>query len=121
MALFKKPPGQDLLRWMNTIPNDGLIMFRNFGNQPRLIVTNPKTIGEVLVQKSYDFVKPSPLRNFLRRILGDGLVIVEGDEHRFQRKHIMPVFSFRNIKELYPMMWKKSVALTYGIEEELKY
>jgi cytochrome P450 len=105
---------------MTTIPNDGLIMFRAFGNQPRLILTNPKTLGEVLVQKSYDFYKPAPLRNFLRRILGDGLIIVEGDEHRFQRKHIMPVFSFRHIKELYPMMWRKSVALTHGIEAEIE-
>jgi cytochrome P450 len=120
LSLFKKPPGVDLLHWMKTIPNDGLIMFRAFGNQPRLILTNPKTLGEVLVHKSYDFYKPRPLRNFLRRILGDGLIIVEGDEHRFQRKHIMPVFSFRHIKDLYPMMWKKSVALCEGIEEEIK-
>jgi cytochrome P450 len=119
MSLFKKPPGQDFLLWMQEIPNDGIIMFRAFGYQPRLVLTNPKTLGEVLVQKSYDFYKPRPLRTFLRRILGDGLIIVEGDEHRFQRKHIMPVFSFRHIKDLYPMMWKKSVALTHGVAEEL--
>jgi cytochrome P450 len=31
----------------------------------------------------------------------------------------MPVFSFRHIKELYPMMWQKAVALTQGIDAEL--
>jgi cytochrome P450 len=105
---------------MIEIPNDGLLMFRGFGHQPRLILTNPKALGEVLVQKPYDYKKPAPLRAFLRRILGNGLIIVEGEEHKFQRKHIMPVFSFRHIKELYPMMWKKGVALTQGVEAEIR-
>jgi cytochrome P450 len=105
---------------MTDIPNDGILMFRGFGHQPRLVVTNPKALGEVLVQRTYDFKKPAPVRAFLRRILGNGLIIVEGDEHKFQRKHIMPVFSFRHIKELYPMMWKKAVALTQGIESEIR-
>jgi cytochrome P450 len=118
--MFAKPPAQDFLRWVTEIPNDGLIHFRGFGNQDKLILTNAKALGEVLVQKSYDFEKPSKLRNFLRQVLGDGLIIVEGDEHKFQRKHIMPVFAFRHIKELYPMMWKKSVALTQGIAIEIE-
>ena len=76
-------------------------------------------LGEILVTRSYDFAKPNELRDFLRRVLGDGLVVVEGDEHKFQRKHIMPVFSFRHIKNLYPMMWEKAVELTKAIEAEI--
>lgn len=117
--MFKKPPAVDFLRWVTDIPNEGLIYFRGFGYQDRLLLTNPKTISEVLVQKSYDFEKPKKLRNFLRLVLGDGLIIVEGDEHRFQRKHIMPVFQFRHIKELYPMMWKKAVVMAQGVNMEI--
>ncbi|KAF2672119.1 putative P450 monooxygenase [Microthyrium microscopicum] len=119
LSLFKRPPGNDFLKWMNEIPNDGVLMFNGFGNQPRIVLTNPRALSEVLVTKTYDFKKPKPLRTFLRRILGDGLIIVEGEEHKFQRKHVMPVFSFRHIKELYPMIWKKAVALTQGIEAEM--
>jgi cytochrome P450 len=97
-----------------------LIYFRGFGYQDRLLLTNPKSISEVLVQRSYDFEKPGKLRNFLRLVLGDGLIIVEGDEHRFQRKHIMPVFQFRHIKELYPMMWRKAVAMTEVVNAEVR-
>lgn len=104
---------------MTEIPNDGLLMFRGFGYEPRLILTNPRAMSEVLVQQSYNFKKPKPVRNFLRRILGNGLIIVEGDEHRFQRKNILPVFSFRHIKDLYPMMWKKAVQLTQGVQAEI--
>jgi len=119
LSTFKKPPGEDFLKWVTEVPNDGLIHFRGLFYQDRLLLTNPLTLGEVLVQKSYDFEKPIKVRNFLRRILGNGLIIVEGDEHRFQRKHIMPVFSFRHIKELYPMMWKKAIALTQGVAAEV--
>jgi cytochrome P450 len=104
---------------MKEIPNDGIIMFRAFGHQSRLLITNPKALGEVLVQKPYDYKKPAPVRAFLRSVLGNGLIVVEGDEHKFQRKHIMPVFSFRNIRTLYPMMWKKAVALTDVIEADI--
>lgn len=77
----------------------------------RLIPTSPKALGELLVSKNYDFVKPAPAKNLLRLVLGDGLVVVEGDVHKFQRKNINPTFSFRHIKDLYPVMWAKSVEM----------
>jgi cytochrome P450 len=105
---------------MKNIPNDGMIAFRGFAYNHSIILTDAKTISEVLVHKPYDFVKPRAARDSLRRILGDGLVVVEGDAHKFQRKNILPVFSFRHIKDLYPMMWKKAVALTQRITLELR-
>ncbi|KAF1982572.1 putative P450 monooxygenase [Aulographum hederae CBS 113979] len=119
LAQYSKPAGQDFSKWVDTTPNDGIIYFRGLMNTDRLLVTSPKAIGELLVTRSYDFEKPAVLRNFLRKILGDGLIIVEGDMHKFQRKHIMPVFSFRHIKELYPMMWKKAISLTEGVMAEM--
>ena len=44
----------------------------------------------------------------LSRILGVGVLVAEGDEHRFQRKKLMPAFAFRHIKDLYPVFWAKS-------------
>lgn len=110
----------DFLKWVTEIPNDGLIYFRAFFYQDRLLLTSPEALAEVLVKKSYDFEKPLVTRNFLRQVLGDGLIIVEGDEHKFQRKHIMPVFQFRHIKDLYPMMFAKAVQLTQGVEFEVR-
>jgi cytochrome P450 len=40
---------------------------------------------------------------------------VEGDVHKFQRKHIQPSFSFRHVKELYPLFWSKSVEVVEKI------
>lgn len=64
---------------------------------PRLLPTNPKTLGEVLVQKNYDFVKPPRFRESLGRLLGVGILLAEGDEHKRQRKALMPAFAFRYV------------------------
>ncbi|KAI9688043.1 MAG: hypothetical protein M1822_001548 [Bathelium mastoideum] len=117
--MFNKPPGREFLKMMTDVPNEGLIHFRGFFYRDRLLLTDPKALAEVLVTKTYDYEKPSRVRNFLRNVLGDGLIIVEGDEHRFQRKHIMPVFSFRHIKDLYPSFWSKAIALTQGLAAEI--
>jgi hypothetical protein len=69
-------------RWINTIPNDGLIRYRFLFNQERIFLTSPKALSEVLVQKSYDFIKPPTFRKGLGQILGVGVILAEGDEHK---------------------------------------
>lgn len=46
------------------------------------MITTPQAVGQVLTQNSYDFVKPTMLRNGLGRVLGVGLILAEGDEHK---------------------------------------
>lgn len=116
--LVKDPPGRPHREWIETIPNDGLIRYSMWG-QERLLLTTPKALGEVLVTKNYDFVKPKQLRNGLGRILGVGILLAEGDEHKIQRKNLMPAFAFRHIKDLYPVFWSKAKEMTDGISESI--
>jgi hypothetical protein len=51
-------------------------------NESRVLITSPKALGEVLVQRSYDFVKPARVRVGLGRLLGVGVLLAEGDEHK---------------------------------------
>ncbi|KAF6523027.1 hypothetical protein HZS61_014555 [Fusarium oxysporum f. sp. conglutinans] len=88
--------------------------------EKRLVVTSPEGLKEVLGQNSYDYVKPHLLRAMVGKILGYGLLLSEGDVHKMQRKNLMPAFSFRHIKELYPVFWSKAQELVHGIEKELK-
>lgn len=84
-------------------------------NRERLFVTSPEAIKELLVTKSYNFVK-NDLPTFLfRTLLGNGLLIAEGDEHKRQRKGLMPAFSFRHVKDLYPIFWAKGRQVTNAI------
>lgn len=64
------------------MPNDGVIYYRWLFNEPRVLVTSTKALAEVLVQKPYEFVKPESIRVGLARLLGVGILLAEGDEHK---------------------------------------
>lgn len=51
-------------------------------NMERVLLTSPKALGEVLTTKSYNFVKPSSFKANLERVVGLGLVLAEGAEHK---------------------------------------
>ena len=81
---------------METIPNEGLLRFRDLFNREGLIVTTPMMLKAVLNDNAYDYIKQPSTVDALRPVLGDGLVLVEGDVHRFQRKRkIMPASCIR--------------------------
>ncbi|RFU35065.1 hypothetical protein B7463_g1297, partial [Scytalidium lignicola] len=89
------------------------------GNQERLLVTSPEALKEILVSKTAHFVKPQSVKHRLSRVTGNGLLIVEGEEHKAQRKSLMPAFSFRHIKDLYPIFWSKARELVICLEKEV--
>ncbi|KIW89822.1 uncharacterized protein Z519_09251 [Cladophialophora bantiana CBS 173.52] len=118
LSQFRLPRGGDYRKFTQEVPNDGLIRLKGFLNVDQLLVTSPKALAEILVTRSYEFPKPEKDRVFLRRLIGDGLVAAEGDQHKHQRKHSMPSFAFRQIKLLYPLFWEKSVKMTKVIDAE---
>ncbi|CAD0027174.1 unnamed protein product [Aureobasidium pullulans] len=100
-TIMAQPSGHPMREWIDAIPNDGLIRYTNWFNSER-------TLAEVLSSKNYEFIKPAHFLDIIGRILGIGLLFAEGDEHRTQRKNLMPAFSYRHIKDLYPVFWSKS-------------
>jgi cytochrome P450 len=114
-----EPSGIPQRRWASEIPNDGLIRYLHLWNKERVLVTSPKALAEVLTTKSYEFVKPALLAQGIGRILGIGLLLAEGDDHKMQRKNLSPAFHFRHIKELYPIFWAKSKEMVHAIQKDL--
>lgn len=104
--ILKEPSGVPMQNWLRNVPNNGLIRY-SFAFRQRVLVTTPSALSEVLVTKSYDFIKPQSVRNGLGRILGIGILLAEGEEHKTQRKNLMPAFAFRHVKNIYPIFWKK--------------
>jgi cytochrome P450 len=96
-----------------------MVALRGFGSTS-LLLTEPGLISTVLVDQRQDYMKPPTLRKFLRVIIGDGLVLAEGEEHKFLRKNTQPAFSPRHIKDLYPMMWGKAQVLTDALAKNIK-
>ncbi|KAG7292359.1 hypothetical protein NEMBOFW57_002394 [Staphylotrichum longicolle] len=108
-----------MMEWINSIPNNGLIRYLGPFNQERVMLTSPKALSEVLVLKNYDFIKPAAIRYSLGRILGVGILLAEGDEHKMQRKNLLPAFAFRHIKDLYSVFWAKSRDGVEAMKEQI--
>ena len=56
-----------------------------------LLIFHPDTIEELLVTRNRDFIK-SPGVRMLRPLLGDGLLLSEGDTWLRQRRLMQPAF-----------------------------
>lgn len=108
------------MHWIRTIPNDGLIHFRDHLNRSYLLATSHQALLDVMSTNTYDFEKPWLIRNFLARIIGFGLILSEGGAHRKQRKALTPAFNIKNIRALYPLMWEKTGILLTELEKEIK-
>lgn len=117
LLVTKRPSGDLFLDLAQEYPGEELINLT--ATRGQVLVTNPKLFADLLVHKAYDFAKPRKIRNFLRHVLGDGLIIVEGDQHKFLRKNTMPAFHFRHIKELYPMMMTKANLMVKEMKTDL--
>ncbi|GKT82939.1 LOW QUALITY PROTEIN: cytochrome P450 [Colletotrichum tofieldiae] len=115
--IMREPTGVPMIEWINTIPHEGIIRYRGLFNQERLLITSPKALAEVLVTHNYDFRKPGAVRSSIGRILGIGVLLAEGDEHKVQRKNLMPAFAFRHVKDLYPLFWSKACEGVQAITE----
>ncbi|KAI1334015.1 cytochrome P450 [Xylariaceae sp. FL0016] len=117
--IAKEPTGVPMREWVSTVPNDGIMRYLGLFNSERLLITGPKALSEVLVTQNYDFQKPHALRFNIGRILGVGVLLAEGEEHKIQRKNLMPAFAFRHIKDLYPVFWGKSREVVQAMTKDI--
>lgn len=109
--LLLEPDPQQVATWTTTIENEGLIRYYGILNQERILVTSPQGVRDILTTQAYSFRKPEATTTILRSILGDGLVTAEGKAHKAQRKLLQPVFNVRQVKDMYPLFWKKTTEL----------
>src|SRR5215468_8341722 len=68
----------------------------SLGHIPLYIVTCGDLAHEVLVEHAASFQKSSGIQ-FLRPLLGDGLLTAEGEPHRQHRKLLAPAFTPRRL------------------------
>ncbi|KAI1811461.1 cytochrome P450 [Poronia punctata] len=118
-TILAKPNGIPMREWASTVPNDGIMRYRGLLNGERVLVLGPKALSEVLVTKNYHFEKPQMMRHTLGRILGVGILLAEGDEHKLQRKNLMPAFAFRHVKDLYPVFWSKTREVVQAMTKDI--
>ncbi|KAF2819719.1 cytochrome P450 [Ophiobolus disseminans] len=103
--------GEAELRWLEKIPNNGMLRCRGLLNVERIIVTSPTALAKIATD-TFIFVKPNILRLLAGRVLGLGLVLVNRDVHKQQRKLFLPPFAPKHIHDLTPTFWRKSREVT---------
>ncbi|KAI1344556.1 cytochrome P450 4A12A [Xylariaceae sp. FL0016] len=108
---FSGMNGAEAAQWSKEIENEGVIRYLGIMNSERLVFTTVEACVEVL-QRANDFVQPQLLANIAARIIGPGLVLINGEEHKRQRRLLLPSFSMRQIRDLYPVFWGKAVEIT---------
>ena len=111
---FRLPPGpkglpvvgnslqfsRDPLRFMReTQKTYGRIATMYIGKQPLVLFFRPEHVRYVLTENQKNFVKPNRGGGAnLRYILGDGLLTIDGEYHRQQRRLVQPAFHKRRVE-----------------------
>ncbi|KAI0040330.1 cytochrome P450 monooxygenase [Auriscalpium vulgare] len=79
-------------------------------NSDRLFMLDPRAVGHVLSHVQ-DYQKPEQLRYNLGQLMGHGLLFVEGDQHKQQRRIMSPAFGPTQVRALTPIFVDKSLQL----------
>jgi cytochrome P450 len=86
------------------------IQFKAVLRDTRAMTTDLKANNYVLFN-SYDYQKPRFFSHTLREVFGNGLLVVEGDVHKHQRKILNPAFGPQQIRELTEIFITKALEL----------
>ncbi|KAF9031343.1 cytochrome P450 [Hymenopellis radicata] len=86
------------------------LTYKGFLCRSRLMTADTKAINHIL-NNAYDYPKPDITRFGLGRIVGQGILVVEGNQHKHQRKIMNPAFANSHIRELTEIFLEKSAQL----------
>jgi cytochrome P450 len=117
--LLLEPSPEQLSRWALDIPNNGLISYRGIFNTKRVLVTTTKGVQEIFNLRPYEFPKPSFVKTLLRGVIGEGLVVADGEQHKSQKKALQPAFKTSRIKNLRPLFELKALDLVNTIRSDI--
>ncbi|KZP28257.1 cytochrome P450 [Athelia psychrophila] len=84
--------------------------YHAFLNVTRLFTLDPRALAHIL-QHDAIYEKPEPVRWALSRTLGQGVLFVEGEQHKVQRRIMNPAFGPVQVRELTEIFMEKACQL----------
>ncbi|OAP60605.1 hypothetical protein AYL99_05607 [Fonsecaea erecta] len=114
-----EPSPEDLERFMDETPNDGLIRYFGVFHGERLIITKSHGTKEMMLLQSYNYDKIPIATKLIGQLTGLGLVVAGQDEHKRQRKSLQPAFKYKYIKNLFPRFWTHTKQLVATLGKEI--
>ncbi|KAI0822361.1 cytochrome P450 [Trametes gibbosa] len=86
------------------------ILYKGFLNDDRLFTLDTRALNHILTH-SLDYQKPEVSRRNLAKVLGEGVLFTEGEQHRRQRRIMNPAFGPTQIRDLTEIFVQKSIEL----------
>jgi cytochrome P450 len=115
--------------YLNLHQTYGDIVYTKIGPFHDYVFYHPEQVREVLVSKAKSFLKFSRVRKILARVVGDGLIVSEGDKWLRQRRLVQPAFHAKRFAHYAAVMvertrrfverWLKDVAAAGACEVEI--
>ncbi|KAI5917073.1 cytochrome P450 4A12A [Camillea tinctor] len=113
---FSGMNGAKVVQWGKEIKHNGVFRYLGILNSERLVFTSVQGCVEVL-QRADDFIQPIIFTHLISRLVGPGIVLINGEEHKRQRKLLLPSFSMKQIRDLNPIFWGKAAEITQKFTE----
>ncbi|KAM7194494.1 putative cytochrome P450 E-class, group I [Rhypophila sp. PSN 637] len=92
--------------------------FFPFGAE-RLSIADDEALKHMTIKNPYNYPKPVRAKLWMVRILGEGVLLAEGQDHIMQRKALTAGFSIQSIRALTPIFWEKSLLMAKIWREEM--
>jgi cytochrome P450 len=81
-----------------------------FGRLSVVLVNAPELIPEVLIEHADDYQKGPILRVSAKPLLGEGILVSEGEQHRERRKLVAPAFAHQRVSKYAAVMQQHALA-----------
>ncbi|EPQ55440.1 cytochrome P450 [Gloeophyllum trabeum ATCC 11539] len=103
--LANSPIGQVHYKWQDEFGS--VIRYKGFLGKDMLMISDLKALQYILNTAAYKFDRPEAVRQALLTQDGPDLVWSEGEQHKRQRKVMLPAFGGPEAKALYPVFKSK--------------
>ncbi|KAF5022630.1 hypothetical protein F66182_5306 [Fusarium sp. NRRL 66182] len=96
------------VKWMKQWPDAPFIRYLAFGNEEIIVANSIEAHRQIQQTQCYSFVKPTRFRKVIQEFAGNGILVLEGSEHRAHRRMLANPLSVPNIRKLQPIFEDKS-------------
>lgn len=83
--VLQEPTYEKLVKWINEVPNDGLIRYHGIFNAERVLVTTPQGCKDVLQTQGYNFIKLPWALQVMGQLAPQGILVAPPVKHRVWR------------------------------------
>ncbi|EIN09989.1 cytochrome P450 [Punctularia strigosozonata HHB-11173 SS5] len=96
-----------------------VLKFKNFLNSDQLLILDTRAIQYVLNTAADDYVKSPEIIFVVQDLLGVGVLLTEGEQHRRQRRILNAAFGPAQIRDLTEIFVQKATQLRDGISHQI--